>query len=49
VASVNDTNLNARRYEQVRFDHQKLCYFINSDGFLVARYGTDYDYSAGPA
>jgi Ca2+-binding RTX toxin-like protein len=49
VASINDTNLNARRYEQVRFDHQKLCYFINDDGFLVARYGADHDYSAGPA
>jgi len=44
-----DTDLTARRYEQVRFDHQKLFYYINSRGFLVARYGSDYSYSGGPA
>ena len=43
-----DTDLNARKYEQVRFDHQKLYYYINDRGFLVARYGSDYSYT-GPA
>lgn len=44
-----DPNLTARRYEQVRFDHQKLFYYINDRGFLVARYGSDYSYAGGPA
>lgn len=42
------TDLTARKYEQVRFDHQKLFYYINERGFLVARYGADYSYT-GPA
>lgn len=33
------TNLKYRRYEQVRFDNQQLSYYINSEGYLVARYG----------
>jgi hypothetical protein len=43
------TNLKHRKYEQVRFDNIKLTYYINSRGFLVARYLNDYDYSGGPA
>lgn len=39
------TNLNHRNFDQVRFDNQKLTYYVNSDGFLVARYGQDYNYS----
>jgi hypothetical protein len=39
------TNLNNRKYDQVRFDNQKLTYYMNDDGFLVARYGQDYNYS----
>lgn len=39
------TNLNNRKYDQVRFDNQKLTYYMNEDGFLVARYGQDYNYS----
>lgn len=39
------SNLNNRQYDQVRFDNQKLTYYMNDDGFLVARYGQDYNYS----
>ena len=35
------TNLKHRKYEQVRFDNQKLTYFMNDEGFLIARYGQD--------
>lgn len=38
-------NLKNRNYDQVRFDDKKVTYFINSDGFLVARYNSDYIYS----
>lgn len=43
-----NTNLKHRKYEQVRFDNVKVNYYINSRGFLVARYLNDYDYSGGP-
>lgn len=39
------TDLINRSYDQVRFDNQKLTYYINSQGFLVARYGADYSYT----
>lgn len=49
VISIEDrdeaTNLKHRKYDQVRFDNQKLTYYMNADGFLVARYGQDYNYS----
>ena len=41
-ASVNLAN---RKYEQVRFDNQQLTYYVNSQGFLVARYGAEYNYT----
>jgi len=46
VIVVRDSfsNLNKRKYEQVRFDTQKLTYFVNEEGFLVARYNADYNY-----
>lgn len=37
-----------RKYEQSRFDNNKLYYYINSRGYLVARYNRDYTHS-GPA
>lgn len=43
----SETNITARHYEQVRFDHHKLFYYINERGFLVARYGSDYNYEGG--
>ena len=38
------TNAKNRKYEQVRFDNLQLTYYMNSNGFLVARYGADYSY-----
>ena len=43
--STELTNTNKRRYEQIRFDNQKLFYYISNTGYLVARYGADYNYS----
>lgn len=37
-----------RKYEQYRFDNNKLYYYINSRGYLVARYNRDYTHN-GPA
>lgn len=37
-------DLKNRYYDQVRFDDRKVTYFINDDGFLVARYNADYSY-----
>jgi len=39
------TMTSRRKYEQVRFDNQKLTYYLNSQGYLVARYGADYSYT----
>jgi hypothetical protein len=39
------TNTANRKYEQVRFDNQQLNYYLNAQGFLVARYGADYSYT----
>lgn len=38
-------NTKYRTYNQVRFDNQQLNYYLNANGFLVARYGADYSYS----
>ena len=35
------------KYQQFRFDFRRTSYYIDSDGYLVAKFG-DYDYSAGP-
>ena len=42
------TNSVHRKYEQQRFDNNKLFYYINSRGYLVARYNRDYTHT-GPA
>ncbi len=34
-----------RQYEQVRLDDNQLSYYMNGDGFLVARYNADYPYN----
>lgn len=39
------TDAKYRKYNQVRFDNQQLNYYINANGYLVARYGADYNYS----
>lgn len=41
------TNHPADKYQQYRFDFRRIQYFIDDDGYLVARFGT-YDYSVGP-
>ena len=42
----NDTD---DKYQQFRFDFRRLTYFIDSDGYLVARLNKDYDHNAnGP-
>lgn len=42
------TNHPADKYQQYRFDFRRLSYFIDNDGYLVARFG-DYDYlTEGP-
>jgi hypothetical protein len=33
-------------YEQWRFDPRFVAYYINEDGYLVARVGRDFDYPA---
>ena len=35
------------KYQQFRFDFRRISYYVDSDGYLVAKFG-DYDYSAGP-
>lgn len=39
----------ADKYQQYRFDFRNLTYFIDDDGYLVARLGNNYDHNtAGP-
>jgi hypothetical protein len=33
-----------RQYDQLKFDNNKLTYYINTDGFIVARYLENYTY-----
>ena len=43
---TNDTD---DKYQQFRFDFRRLTYFIDSDGYLVARLNKDYDHTTnGP-
>tara|TARA_B100000700_G_C14929372_1_gene801142 strand:+ start:189 stop:569 length:381 start_codon:yes stop_codon:yes gene_type:complete len=35
------------KYQQFRFDFRRISYYIDDDGYLVAKFG-DYDYSVGP-
>jgi len=42
-------NDSADKYQQYRFDFRNLTYFIDEDGYLVARLGSSYDHNtAGP-
>jgi len=41
----NDENND--KYQQYKFEARKITYFIDNDGYFVARFGT-YDYNAGP-
>ena len=35
------------KYQQFRFDFRRIAYYVDSEGYLVAKFG-DYDYSVGP-
>ena len=35
------------KYQQFRFDFRRISYYVDNDGYLVAKFG-DYDYSVGP-
>ena len=40
--SEHENNGGAKYYDGSRFDNNKLKYYLNSNGFLVARYMNDY-------
>jgi hypothetical protein len=41
----NDENND--KYQQYKFDARKITYFVDNDGYFVARFGS-YDYTVGP-
>lgn len=41
------TDGGARAYDGARFDNNKLTYFMNDEGFLVARYFINFTYNVG--
>ena len=41
----NDENND--KYQQYKFEARKITYFVDNDGYFVARFGS-YDYSVGP-
>ena len=43
-----DYNNKYKKQSQIRFDNNKLYYYIDTDGMLVARYAENYDYAVGP-
>jgi len=44
VNRLPHSNLKNRYYGQVKFDDTRVTYFLNNDGYLVARYNQNYDY-----
>jgi len=47
-AADTDYNNKYKKQSQIRFDNNKLYYYIDTDGMLVARYAENYDYAVGP-
>lgn len=47
VLKSYSNNENLDKYQQYKFEARKITYFIDNDGYFVARFGT-YDYNAGP-
>ena len=47
--TTNGNTPGSRAYDGARFDNVKLTYYMNSDGFLVARYFSDFTYGQGSA
>ena len=47
VVKSYSNNENIDKYQQYKFEARKITYFIDDEGYFVARFGT-YDYTAGP-
>ena len=47
-AADSEYNNKYKKQGQIRFDNNKLYYFIDDNGMLVARYAEVYDYGVGP-
>lgn len=47
VVKSFSNNENIDKYQQYKFEARKITYFIDDEGYFVARFGT-YDYSVGP-
>lgn len=47
VVKSFSNNQNIDKYQQYKFDARKITYFIDDEGYFVARFGT-YDYNEGP-
>jgi len=47
VVKSFSNNENLDKYQQYKFEARKITYFIDDQGYFVARFGT-YDYNAGP-
>lgn len=47
VVKSYSNNQNLDKYQQYKFEARKITYFIDEEGYFVARFGT-YDYNAGP-
>jgi len=47
VVKSFSNNQNLDKYQQYKFEARKITYFIDNDGYFVARFGS-YDYNVGP-
>jgi len=47
VVKSFSNNQNIDKYQQYKFEARKITYFIDDEGYFVARFGT-YDYNEGP-
>jgi len=47
VVKSFSNNENLDKYQQYKFEARKITYFIDDEGYFVARFGT-YDYNQGP-
>ena len=47
IVKVYSNDENNDKYQQYKFEARKITYFIDDEGYFVARFGT-YDYTVGP-
>lgn len=47
VVKSFSNNENLDKYQQYKFEARKITYFVDDEGYFVARFGS-YDYNAGP-